>query len=344
MKRVGLVSLFSACAVAGLLTALAFAGNGPLGRLAGTTTSSTATTTTATTGTTTGPASQVLPEGVTIGGVPVGGLTGADAAAAVRDAFATPLPLAFASYRFTADPNVLAAPNVAKALERARAARPFQNVELVVVVRAPKVKSYVAKLAARVDRKAVDSRLLLRHSRPFVTKSKPGRALVRSAAEHQITVELEGNVRNVVKLRAKPVQPSVTRQSIGPVIVIVRSANHLNLYHGMTPWRVFPVATGQAAYPTPLGHFQIVVKWRDPWWYPPNSPWAKGAKPIPPGPGNPLGTRWMGLSAPGVGIHGTPDAASIGYSVSHGCIRMRIPEAEWLFNHVEIGTPVFIVA
>ena len=62
------------------------------------------------------------------------------------------------------------------------------------------------------------------------------------------------------------------------------------------------------------------------------------------GPGNPLGTRWMGISAPYVGIHGTPDAASIGYSASHGCIRMRIPDAEWLFSHVEIGTPVFIIA
>ena len=39
-----------------------------------------------------------------------------------------------------------------------------------------------------------------------------------------------------------------------------------------------------------------------------------------------------------------PDAASIGYSASHGCIRMRIPEAEWLFDHVEVGTQVFIVA
>jgi lipoprotein-anchoring transpeptidase ErfK/SrfK len=52
----------------------------------------------------------------------------------------------------------------------------------------------------------------------------------------------------------------------------------------------------------------------------------------------------MGLSAPGVGIHGTPDAASIGYSASHGCIRMRIPQAEWLFQHVSIGTTVFIVS
>jgi lipoprotein-anchoring transpeptidase ErfK/SrfK len=52
----------------------------------------------------------------------------------------------------------------------------------------------------------------------------------------------------------------------------------------------------------------------------------------------------MGLSAPGVGIHGTPDAASIGYSASHGCIRMRIPDAEWLFGRVRIGTTVFIVS
>jgi lipoprotein-anchoring transpeptidase ErfK/SrfK len=82
---------------------------------------------------------------------------------------------------------------------------------------------------------------------------------------------------------------------------------------------------------------------RNPWWRPPDSPWAKGLKPVPPGPGNPLGTRWMGLDASGVGMHGTPDAASIGYSASHGCIRMRIPDAEWLFDHVRIGTPVFII-
>jgi lipoprotein-anchoring transpeptidase ErfK/SrfK len=52
----------------------------------------------------------------------------------------------------------------------------------------------------------------------------------------------------------------------------------------------------------------------------------------------------MGLSAPLVGIHGTPDAASIGYSASHGCIRMVISEAEWLFERVDVGTPVFIVS
>ena len=79
-------------------------------------------------------------------------------------------------------------------------------------------------------------------------------------------------------------------------------------------------------------------------WTPPDSPWAQGALPIPPGPDNPLGTRWMGISAPNVGIHGTNDPASIGYSVSHGCIRMQIPDAERLFEMVYVGTTVTIRA
>jgi lipoprotein-anchoring transpeptidase ErfK/SrfK len=51
----------------------------------------------------------------------------------------------------------------------------------------------------------------------------------------------------------------------------------------------------------------------------------------------------MGLTSPSVGIHGTPDPASLGYSVSHGCIRMAIPDAEWMFERVKVGTTVFIV-
>ncbi len=48
-------------------------------------------------------------------------------------------------------------------------------------------------------------------------------------------------------------------------------------------------------------------------------------------------------TAPGVGIHGTDAPASIGYSESHGCIRMQVPDAEWVFEHVDVGTPVWIV-
>ena len=135
----------------------------------------------------------------------------------------------------------------------------------------------------------------------------------------------------------------MTEADLGKVIVIKRASNQLLYFDGDKLKRSFRVATGQSSYPTPIGKFEIVTMQRNPWWYPPqDSAWAEGAEPIPPGPGNPLGTRWMGLDAAGVGMHGTPDAASIGYSASHGCIRMRIPDAEWLFDHVHIGTPVFI--
>jgi lipoprotein-anchoring transpeptidase ErfK/SrfK len=151
-----------------------------------------------------------------------------------------------------------------------------------------------------------------------------------------------GGTRTVIVAPLKTLAaPAAARQ---PVIVIHRGSNRLYLYNGVRLVRTFPVATGQAIYPTPLGHFQIVVKQLNPWWYPPTQDaWARGLKPVPPGPGNPLGTRWMGLSAPGVGIHGTSEPWSIGHSESHGCIRMQVPSAEWLYTRVQVGTPVFII-
>jgi lipoprotein-anchoring transpeptidase ErfK/SrfK len=133
--------------------------------------------------------------------------------------------------------------------------------------------------------------------------------------------------------------------TFGPVVIIFRGSKKLALFDGPRKVRTFGVATGMREYPTPLGNFSIATMQRNPWWIPPpDSDWAKDEKPVPPGPGNPLGTRWMGLNEPLIGIHGTPDAASIGYSASHGCIRMRVPEAEALFRQVSVGTPVLIVA
>jgi lipoprotein-anchoring transpeptidase ErfK/SrfK len=131
--------------------------------------------------------------------------------------------------------------------------------------------------------------------------------------------------------------------ALGTRIVIDQSSHRLTLYRVGKQPVVFGVAVGQPAYPTPNGTFHIIVKVVDPTWVPPpDAPWAQGALPIPPGPGNPLGTRWMGLNAPSVGIHGTDDPGSIGYSVSHGCIRMQIPDAERLFDMVYVGTTVKI--
>ena len=64
---------------------------------------------------------------------------------------------------------------------------------------------------------------------------------------------------------------------------------------------------------------------------------------IPPGPGNPLGTRAMYLDAPGIRIHGTYNESSIGTFASHGCVRMTIADSEALYELVPVGTIVYIV-
>jgi lipoprotein-anchoring transpeptidase ErfK/SrfK len=307
-----------------------------------------ATTTTSTdtvpTTTTTAPATTIA-EGVMLAGVDIGGLDAASAVAAVQQTFAAPLTLRFERTTISVAPKLLGMRVSADtAVARALTVAPGSSLALRAGYDKSKVKAFIAKIAKRFDREPESSQLLFRHNRPVVTKPVLGRTLDRAKAVTAVAQQIVHATRTPITLTAKLKQPQVTPQSIGPVIVIERGSNQLTLFNGAKVVREFRVATGQSAYPTPLGRFQIVVMWRNPWWYPPNSAWAKGESPIPPGPNNPLGTRWMGLSAPGVGIHGTNNPASIGYSLSHGCIRMLVPQAEWLFNHVEVGTPVYIVS
>ena len=313
--------------------------------LADTTPPPTTTTTTDTTPTTTTTAVQVVPAGVTIERIQIGGLPADAAVAAVEQAYAAPLTLRFDRTTITVSPSLLGGRVSADtAVARALTVAPNTALSLRGGYDANLVRAFLDKLSKRFNRKPVSSSLFLRAQRPYVTKPVIGRTIDRSKAFLAITGELVHATRAPITLKAKLTQPPVTPKTIGPVILIRRGANKLTLYNGAKVVRTFTVATGQNIYPTPLGRFQIVVKWKNPWWYPPASPWAKGLKPVPPGPNNPLGTRWMGLSAPGVGIHGTDEPASIGYSLSHGCIRMLVPQAEWLFNHVDVGTPVFIIS
>jgi len=286
-----------------------------------------------------------VPDGVTLGGVAVGGLAQDAAVEAVLQWFDRPLTLLAERTTISVTPDILGTTVPADvAVAKALTVAPNTALGLRAGFDKALVRAFVVKLAARLDRKAVDSKLLLRNFKPFVTTSAPGRRIEVGAAASAIGDELEHGTRTPIVLPVQTLAPAVTERSIGPVIVIRRAANLLTLYDGERVVRHFAVATGQNVYPTPLGRFTIVVKWKNPWWYPPASSWAKGEKPTPPGPDNPLGTRWMGISSPGVGIHGTPQDGSIGYSLSHGCIRMHIPQAEWLFNHVVVGTPVYIVA
>jgi lipoprotein-anchoring transpeptidase ErfK/SrfK len=312
-----------------------------------TTTVATTTVATTTAATTTNATTPVLPDAipprVRVAGVRIGGLRPSDARAAVQVAFGRPLVVVVDRNRLRLDPAKVAAAYAATAVARARTSKPGTNVQLVVAVRGTPLRAWVATIARRFSRPAVDATLVFRNARPVIKDDRPGRELDPTRLTVRIVSALHANSRLPVRVRTRPVAPQVTSRSFAESIVISRSINRLSLYHGTKLARSFAVATGQSIYPTPRGRWHIVVKWKNPWWYPPPSPWAVGEKPTPPGPWNPLGTRWMGLSAPGVGIHGTPKPQSIGYSESHGCIRMLIPQAEWLFDHVDIGTTVFIV-
>jgi len=371
VKRIALVATVVGVALAGLLAAYALADSppppstrpaesrpaepsvpaapDPSGRET-TRTAAAATTTTAARPRTPEPRPSTIPTGVTIAGVHVGGLAYGPAYSAVSVSVRSRLVLELGGRQATVSPSRLGTTaSVGSAVRRALHGRPGAKVRMTVSVRRSAVESLVASLARRDERRAGDARVVLRRLAPVVVPEQVGHTVRRARAVAAIVHALVANERGPIELPERLVEPKMRASSFHSVIVIRRDSNLLSLYRQAAvgqPLRVvrrFRVATGQASYPTPLGSFEIVVMERDPWWYPPDSPWAHGATPIPPGPGNPLGTRWMGLSAPGVGIHGTPDAASIGYSASHGCIRMYIPSAEWLYNHVSVGTPVLIV-
>jgi lipoprotein-anchoring transpeptidase ErfK/SrfK len=291
------------------------------------------------------PPPRTIAPGVVVAGVQVGGLTSEPARDRLRGAAGRALRFQAGDARWSIPAERFgASAAVNDAVARALTARRSAELDLAVDVDRRAVRRYVRTVARRYNRAASDAALVTVDGvRPVISAEQQGQAVRRLGLERLITRVLRLNVRDRIRVPFRPVAPSVTKAGFGPVIVISRGGNSLHLYSGDVSVRSFRVATGTSEFPTPSGRWTIVDMQRNPWWRPPPSDWAKGLEPVPPGPGNPLGTRWMGLDASAVGIHGTPDAASLGYSRSHGCIRMAIPEAEWLFEQVDVGTPVVII-
>lgn len=105
--------------------------------------------------------------------------------------------------------------------------------------------------------------------------------------------------------------------------------------------RFVPVSIGdEDGFRTPTGQYSIIEKITNPTWYPPV--WAKDRTPVGPGPNNPLGAHWIGLSLPRTGIHGTNQPLNVGNSVTHGCIRAYPDVVAKLYNDVKVGWPVRI--
>jgi L,D-transpeptidase ErfK/SrfK len=133
---------------------------------------------------------------------------------------------------------------------------------------------------------------------------------------------------------------------------LVINLPELRLYHFQNAayLRRYALAVGKPSWPTPTGTYKICEKRKNPTWNVPPSIQEEMDEmgqevitKVPPGPKNPLGKYFMATTASGVGIHATNRPWSVGYFVSHGCIRMLPNEIEKLFPQVEVGTPVKII-
>ena len=119
------------------------------------------------------------------------------------------------------------------------------------------------------------------------------------------------------------------------VVLVSIPDRKLAVLEGGNVVATFPVAVGAAWSPSPTGEFQIVSRVANPTYY------HRGTV-VPSGKDNPVGTRWLGLSQPRYGIHGTNAPRSIGHAASHGCIRLRNRDMERLFTMLQVGDSVEI--
>jgi lipoprotein-anchoring transpeptidase ErfK/SrfK len=296
------------------------------------------------------PPNQVAP-GVSIAGIQVGGQSAADARQNIIDNHVAPrrapLLVTFRGRNLKVEPvkagyvaDVDYAVKVALIYGRQRPV-PAGGVDVPLKekVNRKKLRAILKLRAKRYDVPARDATVRLKGVTPVFRKPRIGRAINVAKATTRIAAAIVARDRTSYALPSRRVIPS--RTSVGAVVVIDRGNFRLTWYKGKRKLS-FPIAVGQPAYPTPSGNYSVIQKQVNPTWFPPSSPWAEGLGPVPPGVDNPLGTRWIGTSAPAIGMHGTPVSSSIGTRASHGCIRMYISDVEKLYPLVHIGTPVYI--
>jgi lipoprotein-anchoring transpeptidase ErfK/SrfK len=133
-----------------------------------------------------------------------------------------------------------------------------------------------------------------------------------------------------------PDRTSVQPVQVKRTIVVSLEDRKLALVEDGQVKKVYTVAVGKPSTPSPVGTFAIQRRVKNP-------VYQHEGKVVQPGAGNPVGTRWMGLSVKGYGIHGTNEPKSIGKAASHGCIRMARKDLEEMYEMVHVGDTVELI-
>lgn len=312
-----------------------------------------------------------VPKGVTVAGRDLSGMTEGQARQAIEETVSSPMLRELAvtgdHKKWTLDSADFVSVDVDAMLNEAYTTRrsapliarlssdlldtPLTNdVKPVYSVDTTAVATWVANAAKVIDRQPVDSSRTIEGYAFKITPSKKGVRLDRKTSAAMIVSALSAeqalsSADRSVALKVNPRKPRVTESAFKDGIIVSLNRCRIYLYNGDELVKSYSCAPGRPGFPTPTGDFKIVSKQRYAPWINPGSDWAKSMPAvIPGGPGNPMGTTKIGISYPGVFMHGVPpgEYSSIGTHASHGCMRMMPSQVLDLYGRVSIGDPVYI--
>jgi lipoprotein-anchoring transpeptidase ErfK/SrfK len=311
-----------------------------------------------------------IADGVTVGGVDVGGMNEEEAVAAVRRKLLAPLRhalvVSYDGQRWKlAGKKLKIRADIDSAVEEAVEASqeggfPDRLVRYVsggevderitpqVAYSQPAINRFVRHVAEEVDREPQNADVEATPDSLEVVAGKNGRKLRDNLLETKLkNAVLNANAPHKIVAAVHPIKPEVTKSEVAAeypsYITVDRGTFTLRLWQHLKLAKEYTVAVGMEGLETPEGLYAIQEKEENPVWHVPDSAWAGdlAGQTIPPGPADPIKARWMGIYE-GAGIHGTEETYSLGHAESHGCIRMAIPDVEELYDLVEVGTPVYI--
>jgi hypothetical protein len=305
---------------------------------------------------------KILP-GATVAGVDIGGMTPDDAVKAVRQAVRPQLfrkiEISWNDKSWSVSPKKLGAMSNARAVvDEALAASADASFldktrmrvlgddlaferDVAISYPARGARGFIQGLASTLHRDPRDASMDYSTGWVKIIASRTGRDVDVPASLNSLrSALLTGG--SFAQLTIDVAEPAVTEDAFEKVILVRIGENKVYLYEDGKITHEYLVATGQPAYPTPTGEFEIIEKRYMPTWVnPAPDGWGKDMPAsIPPGISNPLGLRALNWSADGIRFHGTTATYSLGYNASHGCVRMSNDAVIEFYDLVDVGTPI----
>lgn len=313
-----------------------------------------------------------IPDGITIGGVDVGGMDGPSARSKVQaellDRLQQPVRVKWDSQHWTLSPktakvNVDVDAAVDRALDEGKKGNAFSRVARSVTGGEVKksyeptssysraaVTKFVSRVGQAVDRDPKEASVTLADRKLTMHEGRVGLTVRRATLKKAVTRALnDPSASHSLLARTSKKKPTTStadvKKKYGTVLIADRNAFKVTVYKDLKPVQTYGISVGKVGHDTPSGQYTIGDKQFNPIWQVPNSDWAGSlaGQTIPANdPRNPIKGRWLGI-VNGVGFHGTTEDSSIGQAASHGCLRMHIPDVKKLYAQTPLGSPVWIL-